>query len=359
MKEILLRTPHIILLAGLLSCQGRSGTPDVSKVGAPDPDKSLVCFLYHRFGDPRFPSTNTSTVDFEAHLRYLEEEGFSVLPFSDAMDYLHSEEPMAKVAVITIDDGYLSFYERGLPLLKKYNMPATLFINTETVGASDYMGWEEIRAAIADGIEVGNHTHSHRYFMNEDSSNRYDVFQEDITRSKEIISEKLGINPEVFAYPYGEFDKGMKLVVKKAGFKYAAAQHSGVAHARSDPYQIPRYPMSETYAGLAGFAEKAYMRPLKVITQVPDNTLLPVGDWQPLLRLTVQNEGLQTSRLQCFVQGSDCELKIVEENAEELVITVRTRGDLSRRRRTIYTVTVPDSTGAWHWYSHLWINREQ
>ena len=355
MKEILLKTSRIILLAGLLSCQGKSGTAEDRNVVAPDPDKTVVCFLYHRFGDARFPSTNTSTVDFEAHLRYLEEGRFRVLSFSDAMDYLHSEEPMAKVAVITIDDGYMSFYERGLPLLKKYNMPATLFINTETVGASDYMGWEELTTAIGDGIEVGNHSHSHRYFMNEDESIRYDVFESDIIRSKEIISEKLGITPEVFAYPYGEFDNEMKRVVKKVGFKYAATQQSGVVHAGSDPYQIPRYPMSETYAGLAGFAEKASMRPLKITRQVPDNTVLPPADPQPLLQLTIQNEGLQTSRLQCFVQGGDCELKITEENAEKLVITVRAKGDLSRRR-TMYTVTVPDNTGVWHWYSHLWIN---
>lgn len=356
MKDVLLRIPCIILLAGLLSCQGRSGTAEYLNVSPPDPDKTVVCFLYHRFGDARFPSTNTSTADFEAHLRYLKEGGFKVLSFSDAIDYLHSEEPLARVAVITIDDGYMSFYQRGLPLLKKYSMPATLFINTETVGASGYMGWEQLRSAIDDGIEIGNHTHSHRHFMNEEASVRNDVFEADIIRSKDIISEKLGITPEVFAYPYGEFDNGMKRVVREAGFRYAAAQHSGVAHAGSDPYQIPRYPMSETYAGLAGFAGKASMRPLKITRQVPDDTVLPPDDPQPLLRLTIQNEGLQTSRMQCFVQGGECELKLAEENPDEIIITVRATGDLSRRRRTMYTVTVPDSAGAWHWYSHLWIN---
>ena len=356
MKGILLNTSFVLLLAGFLSCQGKSETAGDQNLVATHPDKTVVCFLYHRFGDARFPSTNTSVTDFEAHLRYLKEEGFKVFSFSDAMDYLHSETPREKVAVITIDDGYLSFYERGLPLLKKYSMPATLFINTETVGATDYMGWEELKAAMADGVEVANHTHSHRHFMNIDTSTRYDVFEADIMKSTDIISEKLGITPEVFAYPYGEFDDGMKRVVKEAGFKYAAAQHSGVAHAGCDPYQIPRYPMAETYSGLAQFSEKASMRPLKVISQSPDDTPLPPHDSRPLLRLTIQNEGLQTGRSQCFVQGGDCELKVMKENADEIVITVRAGGDLSRRRRTLYTVTVPDSTGAWHWYSHLWIN---
>ncbi len=32
-------------------------------------DKEVVCFVYHRVGDSRYPSTNISVVEFEAHLR--------------------------------------------------------------------------------------------------------------------------------------------------------------------------------------------------------------------------------------------------------------------------------------------------
>ncbi len=351
-----LKASFLMLLMAVISCQDKSRSTDETNKSAAsiDPNKSVVCFLYHRFDEPRFPSTNTPTVDFEAHLRYLKENEFTVLAFSDAMDYLRSDEPKTKVAVITVDDGYKSFYERALPILKKYDMPATLFVNTETVGAGDYMSWEELQSSIASGIEVGNHTHSHSYFMNEPAPTRYDAFEADIMKSGEIMLEKLGITPDVFAYPYGEFDKDMKQVVEATGFRYAAAQHSGVAHPGTDPYQIPRFPMSEAYANLAGFAEKASMRPLKIVSQEPEDT--PLSDPRPLLRLTLLNEGLQTSRMQCFVQGGECELEIDNEDDGELAITVRAANDLSRRRRTMYTVTVPDSAGAWYWYSHLWIN---
>src|SRR5690348_13954384 len=94
-----------------------------------DNGKEIVCFIYHRIGDHRYPSTNTSPKDFEAHLSYLSKNNFTVLSFSDALKYLQSGESGKKVAVITIDDGYTSFYKNGLPLLKKYHMPASLFIN--------------------------------------------------------------------------------------------------------------------------------------------------------------------------------------------------------------------------------------
>src|SRR5690606_24453239 len=129
----------------------------------------------------------------------------------------------------------------------------------------------------------------------------------------------------------------------------ATAQHSGVVHAGTDAYEIPRFPMSEAYAGLTAFAEKANMRPLKIVRQEPDDTALPSDDRRPLLRLTILNEGLQTNRWQCFVQGGECELEVDEEGAKAIVISVRASGDFARSRRTLYTVTVPDSTGAWHW----------
>jgi hypothetical protein len=83
-------------------------------------DKEVVCFIYHRFGDSRYPSTNTSQKDFESHLTYLKKNNFQMLTFSAAIDYLRSDAPVRKTAVITIDDGYKSFFRNGFPLLKKF-----------------------------------------------------------------------------------------------------------------------------------------------------------------------------------------------------------------------------------------------
>ncbi|HEY8935186.1 MAG TPA: polysaccharide deacetylase family protein, partial [Cyclobacteriaceae bacterium] len=108
-------------------------------------DKEVVCFIYHRFGDSRYPTTNTPVKDFEAHLTWLRDNGYTVVSFTDALTYLQSAESARKTAVITIDDGFKSFYKNGFPLLKKFNVPATMFINTKTVGGSDYMNWDELR----------------------------------------------------------------------------------------------------------------------------------------------------------------------------------------------------------------------
>ncbi|GAB1445599.1 MAG: polysaccharide deacetylase family protein [Cyclobacteriaceae bacterium] len=316
--------------------------------------KEVVCFVYHRFGDNRFPTTNISINDFEEHLMWLTDHHYQVLSLSDAIDYLSNNTPVKKTAVISIDDGYKSFFNNGLPLLRQYKFPATLFINTETVGAGDYMDWQQLKEATEQKIEIGNHTHTHDYFLNRPPNVRYSDFENDLKSAQQLIKEKLGITSKVFAYPYGEFDKKMKTIVKSNGFQGAAAQNSGVMNSITDKYQIPRFPMSEHYAKM--FYEKASMQSLKVIKKSPEENLIPNSTNKPLLTLTIDTKGLLMNQLQCFVQGGDCKINILNHNDRQMELTLQSMSDLTQRRRTLYTLTAPDSAGNWYWFSHLWVN---
>jgi peptidoglycan/xylan/chitin deacetylase (PgdA/CDA1 family) len=318
-------------------------------------DKEVVCFIYHRFGDSRYPSTNVSEKDFEMHLKYLVDNDFQILTFSQAVTYLRSEGPSKKTVVITVDDGYKSFYTTAFPLLKKYNIQATLFINTETAGGGDYMSWDELKDVAKQGIEIGNHTHTHNYFLNLPESSRYKTFQDEIVLSQSIIKKNLDIQPIVFSYPYGEFDAEIKKIVKQAGFVAAAAQNSGVMRADGDFFQFPRFPMAESYAEKAKFIEKTSMHALQVISVSPETFVL--GDVNPpVLNLTLASDNLDLRQLQCFVQGGECDVKISKTINNTVSLTLQAKKPLGARRRTLYTLTIRDKAGRWHWYSHLWIN---
>jgi len=326
---------------------------ETSPFKAPPNRKQVICFIYHRFGDSRYPSTNVSVADFETHLEHLLKNDFELLTFSEAISYLNSSAPPKKTAVITIDDGYKSFYSNALPLLKKFNVPATLFINTETVGG-DYMTWDELRDVVKSNVEIGNHTHSHKYFLDLPAESRYTIFKEEIELSQSIIKKKLSLEPRVFSFPYGELDIKMKEIVKDAGFVAAAAQNSGVISQESDLFQCPRFPMSEAYSSKEKFIEKVKMQSLQVLDETPQDFILK-NENPPLLTLTVTAEDLSLKQLQCFVQGGECEVQILEKNADMVTLRLRARTPLTRRR-TLYTLTIPDRKGRWHWYSHLWIN---
>lgn len=348
----------ILSLVGFMACSAKNKDEKKTAVNKslPNQRKEVVCFLYHRFGDRRYPSTNISLQDFEAHLNYLKTNNFQLLTFSEAIDYLKSDTPLQKVAVLTVDDGYSSFYQNAIPLLKKYESPATLFINTKTVGAGDYMNWEEIKAAHNQGIEIGNHTHSHAYFLGQPEAKRYTAFEEEIVLTQNLIKDHIGLAPETFAYPYGELDPKMKSIVEKHGFKAAAAQNSGVIYNETDLMQCPRFPMSENYAALDQFKIKAETKALRITKQMPHSFIIPKGELKPTLKISFESDHLQLEQLQCFIQGSECQKDQVLDENGQVTLTITPSSSIHHRRRTLYTITVPDDKGQWRWFSHLWIN---
>lgn len=320
--------------------------------------REVVGFVYHRVGDSRYPSTNISPQDFEAHLAFLKKEGYLVLTLSDAVAYLKGNGPYHEhVAVLTIDDGFESFYNNGLPLLRKYGFPATLFINTKTVGGSSYMDWQQLQDCVAKGIEIGNHTDSHAYFMNDAPEQRYSHFEEELKTCQGLIQEHLKVTPQVFAYPYGEFDLKMEQQVKDFGFVAAVAQNSGVMHAADDWFALPRFPMADGYAQPDKFKAKARMKALVISQENPESFVVSHPAKAPTLTIRFKKDNLSLSQLQCFIQGGDC-LKNISEKGDEVIVKLQAKAPL-HRRRTLYTITVPDTEGHWHWFSHLWILPEK
>ena len=82
---------------------------------------NIRCFVYHRFGDSRYPSTNIATKDFQNHLEYLQQNDFHVITLGDALERLQEERDIPdKTVVLTVDDGYASFYTHAMPLLRQY-----------------------------------------------------------------------------------------------------------------------------------------------------------------------------------------------------------------------------------------------
>jgi peptidoglycan/xylan/chitin deacetylase (PgdA/CDA1 family) len=348
------RTLFLLTLLLPLACTGNQ-QPEATRVQSNG--KEILCLVYHRFGDSRYPTTNVPVKDFEAHLSWLKKNNFKLLTFSAAIDYLNSQQPEQKIAVITIDDGYKSFFTKGFPLLKKYGLPATLFINTETVGGGDFMDWQQLETLMKNNIEIGNHTHTHAFFLNEKKETRYKTFKDEIELSQTIIAKNLKTTPVVFSYPYGEFDPEMKKIVKEAGFKAAAAQNSGIIYHGGDLFMCPRFPMSESYSAINKFSEKASSKALKVLNVSHESFVVP-PDKRPLLKLTIDNRGLILKNLQCFVQGYGCQLKISAVNDSTSLVEIQSDKPMTKKRRTLYTVTVPDKKNTWHWYSHVWINSE-
>jgi peptidoglycan/xylan/chitin deacetylase (PgdA/CDA1 family) len=224
-------------------------------------------------------------------------------------------------------------------------------VNTETIGSGDYLSWDELRELRNYGIEIGNHTHSHAYFLNEPPEVRRDKFIQDVSLAQKLIKEKLDFSPVVFAYPFGEFDNGMREAMIEMRFQGAAAQNSGVISEYSDPFALPRFPMTDAYGQMQGFIEKVKMNPLPVVEIVPETTIPETNP--PVLTIVFPNRGFDLDRLQCFIQGGESRMEISEDDS--LRIRIIASRPLQNRRH-LYTITVPHkTTNEWYWYSHQWV----
>ena len=311
----------------------------------------VIGLLYHRFDETKYPSTSISSTLFRQQLSYLKNNNYKVLRLSDAIQKLSSNEANGKYVVITIDDAFNSFMDNGFPIIKEFGFPATLFINTETVGSGDYINWNDLKVLVNNGIEIGNHTHSHDYFLNKDTATRYQSFIHDVQLAQDLIQSKLNVEPKVFAYPYGEYDEGMREVIRNMEFIGATAQNSGVMSAYSDLYSLPRFPMTDQYGKIEAFSEKISMKALPVVKTIPSSPVATENP--PVLQFVLGKEIFDLDQIQCFVQGGKCVLRELE--GDKLSFQISADQELKSRRH-LYTVTIPSKDNSqWYLFSYQWV----
>lgn len=312
-------------------------------------------FIYHRFDDSRFPSTNISGRDFQAHLEILQRQGFTVLTLGQIVDRIKSGESLPqRCAAISVDDAYRSFMTSGWPLLKSFGYPATLFVSTDLVGGGDYLDWQELKTLRDAGVELGNHSASHAYLLDRRKEKDWQaVVEADIRRAQQAFASNLGFRPRLFAYPYGEFSPELVELVRQAGFDAAFGQQSGVLTPEQDLFRLPRFPMGGDYTGVGEFKEKLMMKHLPVRVVAPESSVVEVEN-PPKLVFSLADGPYDRRTLRCYIPGQpDCRVTAV--SGEDGLYEVQATGPLSGRRSK-YTVTASESRGGgWYWFSQLWV----
>ena len=213
--------------------------------------KELIVLAYHTINDK---------CNFEKQIRYLLANYEIVKEMSGNSDQ--------RQVIITADDGDVSFYHHAFPVLKKYKIPAILFIITDLIDSDKPFWWTEIPYYLGEeegnrkvwevktwpnrerekylqilrknsakpelkykqlstnqlqemkeaGIVIANHSHTHPMF-NKCTTGELD---RELEKSTEKLRQ-LDFNPHIFAYPNGNFSetsekKLMKYGIKKAPF---------------------------------------------------------------------------------------------------------------------------------------------
>ena len=127
-----------------------------------------VILQYHHVALDTPPSTSIAPAEFRAHMEYLRDNDYTVIPLDEMIERLRNQEDIAEKAVaITFDDGYLSIFEEAFPLLQGFDYPFTVFISTQPIDdtQANFMNWSQIRALSDAGVLIANHMVDHPYML--------------------------------------------------------------------------------------------------------------------------------------------------------------------------------------------------
>jgi biofilm PGA synthesis lipoprotein PgaB len=213
----------------------------------PAPEIAVLC--YHDISDgPDEPSITISPALLRAQIRGMKQGGWTFLSVSELLAYKERPAELPpRVAVLTFDDGYRSFSEQALPILKEEGVKATLaivssFINDPPKDMPPLMSWNQVREADQSGlVEIASHSHDlHRYVTSnpyrdtgpsiitrrylleearyEDREEYRSRIREDLRKSRRILRERLGHDVKVLAWPYGGHNAMARAVAAKEGF---------------------------------------------------------------------------------------------------------------------------------------------
>ncbi len=199
---------------------------------------------------------------FESHLKYLKEQGYTIVSVEQLAHRLEQGQSVDKYIALSFDDGYQNNHDVVLPLLKKYDAKGSFFVINKEIGKENFMSETDIKEMIAAGMELGSHTYSHNPLAKIDS--KYLVWETDTSRF--WLKKKFdGYIVRTLAYPNGSYNQTVIEAAQKYGFYRALTGHVGINTPetyKKAPMEMYRVTVADDGNGLEGFKdrlEKAYL----------------------------------------------------------------------------------------------------
>ena len=140
----------------------------------------IIILMYHGFiekdkiNSQKGYATQLEIDKFEKQLHYLK-SNHSVIPIELVVEHYKNGENLPDYpVVITVDDGYESFYRLALPLLVKANLPATIFLTTNFIDQKEML-WPDrlgyaLRESTTQNVSLSVADESYRFALHNPSA---------------------------------------------------------------------------------------------------------------------------------------------------------------------------------------------
>lgn len=226
-------------------------------------NNGIRIFCYHDISQNPTNHYAVDVKDFAMQMEFLI-KNYKIISIDHLVSLLNGRQPIPNNTVaISIDDGFQDFFFYGFPVLKKFAIPATVFLPTGYIDNSSsllikpilpqtkFFAWEQIREMSQSGIDFGSHSVSHNSLTKLTPRE----IQYELVCSKERLESEIGKTINGFAYPYGTFrDINQKIgeLIAEIGFSWAVTSISGINKPGLNRFALRRT-VIENDDRLAGF----------------------------------------------------------------------------------------------------------
>lgn len=180
--------------------------------------KYAIVYMFHEIKDCDTVNSEyeVTTKDFEIFIKKISSK--NIINCSDLK--IKSSKNDAEKVILTFDDGFESIYTAVYPILKKMNIPFTLFVSLSFINKKGYLSEDQLKILSGDELcTIGSHGVDHIYYR---TLSKFDCNYQ-LYQSKRKIEELIKKDVEFFAFPYGDFHScslSNILVAKKSSYKY-------------------------------------------------------------------------------------------------------------------------------------------
>lgn len=323
---------------------------------------SAVILQYHHVSDTTPKSTSISPEQFAVHMQYLQENSFNVVPLSQIIDKVKSQQPLKdKTVVITFDDAYVDILTNAKPLLDKYNYPYTIYVNPGIINRNEgkekshYLSWPQLQSLADEGVIIANHGFEHDSLTRSTDGLSQQQWLEQQTKlllkAESIIKEKTGQSWHYFAYPYGEYNPEIQNWLKENDF-IGFSQQSGAVGLNTDLTTVPRFPASMPYDKISGLRDKLNSLPFNI--QLQDEQAETIFEYKQTKNITfnIATDDFYKSGLHCYISGLGKQ-KITWQGDSSFTINFSDDLPIGRVRCNCTAASI-SKPGRYYWYSKPW-----
>ncbi len=245
-------------------------------------DQTLTVIGYHEITNNKslIPEYAVTTAQFEKHIEWLRKNGYHFINIDQLLKAHQGKNRLpSKPVLLTVDDGYESFYQNAYPILKANKIPAVLAVvgswlepsanqkvdfSDEMIPRNAMLSWEQLKEMQNSGlVEVASHSYNlHRGILGNPQGNSepaavtrlYDPktaayeddlhyqqrITEDLRRNNKLLTAHGIQSPRVMVWPYGRYNMQTVSIAKHLGMPIAISLDDGADSAQGSLGQLNR-----------------------------------------------------------------------------------------------------------------------